>query len=213
MVGINEQEIALLMAERVNKTMMIAVLALQGAFIEHEHMLQKLGADTIELRKTDDLQKDFNGLILPGGESTVQGKLLHDLDMFEPLKEKICSGMPVLATCAGMILLASDIAGQEESYFGTLPMTVRRNAYGRQLGSFHTTANANGIGEIPMTFIRAPYVESIHADAAEEKPEVLSIIQDRIVGVKYHNQMAFAFHPELDQDTKIHEAFLGMIHK
>ena len=197
----------------VNKTMTIAVLALQGAFIEHEHMLQKLGADTIELRKAGDLQKDFDGLILPGGESTVQGKLLHDLDMFEPLKEKICSGMPVLATCAGMILLASDIAGQEESYFGTLPMTVRRNAYGRQLGSFHTTANANGIGEISMTFIRAPYVESIHADAAGEKPEVLSVVQDRIVGVKYHNQMAFAFHPELDQDTKIHETFLGMIHK
>ena len=170
--------------------MTIAVLALQGAFIEHEHMLQKLGADTIELRKAGDL---------------------HDLDMFEPLKEKICSGMPVLATCAGMILLASDIAGQEESYFGTLPMTVRRNAYGRQLGSFHTTANANGIGEISMTFIRAPYVESVHADAAGEKPEVLSIVQDRIVGVKYHNQMAFAFHPELDQDTRIHEAFLGMI--
>ena len=102
-----------------------------------------------------------------------------------------------------MILLASDIAGQEESYFGTLPMTVRRNAYGRQLGSFHTTANANGIGEISMTFIRAPYVESVHADAAGEKPEVLSVVQDRIVGVKYHNQMAFAFHPELDQDTKI----------
>ena len=193
--------------------MTIAVLALQGAFIEHEHMLQKLGADTIDLRKAGDLQKDFDGLILPGGESTVQGKLLHDLDMFEPLKEKICSGMPVLATCAGMILLASDIAGQEESYFGTLPMTVRRNAYGRQLGSFHTTANANGIGEISMTFIRAPYVESIHADAAGEKPEVLSVVQDRIVGVKYHNQMAFAFHPELDQDTKIHETFLGMIHK
>ena len=165
--------------------MTIAVLALQGAFIEHEHMLQKLGADTIELRKAGDLQKDFDGLILPGGESTVQGKLLHDLD----------------------------IAGQEESYFGTLPMTVRRNAYGRQLGSFHTTANANGIGEISMTFIRAPYVESVHADAAGEKPEVLSVVQDRIVGVKYHNQMAFAFHPELDQDTKIHETFLGMIHK
>ena len=186
--------------------MMIAVLALQGAFIEHEHMLQKLGADTIELRKTDDLQKDFNGLILPGGESTVQGKLLHDLDMFEPLKEKICSGMPVLATCAGMILLASDIAGQEESYFGTLPMTVRRNAYGRQLGSFHTTANANGIGEIPMTFIRAPYV-------AEVSPEVdvLATVDDKIVAVKYGNQFALSFHPELDSDYRIHKAFVDSI--
>ena len=186
--------------------MTIAVLALQGAFIEHEHMLQKLGADTIELRKAGDLQKDFDGLILPGGESTVQGKLLHDLDMFEPLKEKICSGMPVLATCAGMILLASDIAGQEESYFGTLPMTVRRNAYGRQLGSFHTTANANGIGEISMTFIRAPYV-------AEASPEVdvLATVDDKIVAVKYGNQFALSFHPELDSDYRIHKAFVDSI--
>lgn len=186
--------------------MTIAVLALQGAFIEHEHMLQKLGADTFELRKADDLQKDFNGLILPGGESTVQGKLLHDLNMFEPLKEKICSGMPVLATCAGMILLASDIADQEESYFGTLPMTVRRNAYGRQLGSFHTTANASGIGEIPMTFIRAPYV-------AEVSPEVdvLATVDDKIVAVKYGNQFALSFHPELDSDYRIHKAFVDSI--
>ena len=103
--------------------------------------------------------------------------------------------MPVLATCAGMILLASDIAEQDETYFETIPMTVKRNAYGRQLGSFHTNAEAAGIG----------------ADASENTPEILSIVEDRIVGVKYKNQMAFAFHPELDQDTRIHEAFLGMI--
>ena len=163
--------------------MTIAVLALQGAFIEHEQMLQKLGVHTIELRQASDLQKDFDGIILPGGESTVQGKLLHDLNMFEPLKEKIQSGMPVLATCAGMILLASDIAEQDETYFET----------------------------IPMTFIRAPFVESVHADASGNTPEILSIVENRIVGVKYKNQMAFAFHPELDQDTRIHEAFLGMI--
>ena len=105
--------------------MTIAVLALQGAFIEHEQMLQKLGVHTIELRQDSDLQKDFDGIILPGGESTVQGKLLHDLNMFEPLKEKIKSGIPVLATCAGMILLASDIAEQDETYFETIPMTVK----------------------------------------------------------------------------------------
>ena len=163
--------------------MTIAVLALQGAFIEHEQMLQKLGVHTIELRQASDLQKDFDGIILPGGESTVQGKLLHDLNMFEPLKEKIESGIPVLATCAGMILLASDIAEQDETYFET----------------------------IPMTFIRAPYVESVHTDTSGNTPEILSIVQDRIVGVKYKNQIAFAFHPELDQDTRIHEAFLGMI--
>ena len=191
--------------------MTIAVLALQGAFIEHEHMLQKLGVHTIELRQASDLQKDFDGIILPGGESTVQGKLLHALNMFEPLKEKIQSGMPVLATCAGMILLASDIAEQDETYFETIPMTVKRNAYGRQLGSFHTNAEAAGIGEIPMTFIRAPFVESVHADASGNTPAILSIVENRIVGVKYKNQMAFAFHPELDQDTRIHETFLGMI--
>jgi 5'-phosphate synthase pdxT subunit len=129
----------------------------------------------------------------------------------QTVKEKIESGIPVLATCAGMILLASDIAEQDETYFETIPMTVKRNAYGRQLGSFHTNAEAAGIGEIPMTFIRAPFVESVHADASGNTPEILSIVEDRIVGVKYKNQMAFAFHPELDQDTRIHEAFLRMI--
>ena len=184
--------------------MTIAVLALQGAFIEHEQMLQKLGVHTIELRQASDLQKDFDGIIFPGGESTVQGKLLHDLNMFEPLKEKIQSEMPVLATCAGMILLASDIAEQDETYFESIPMTVKRNAYGRQLGSFHTNAEAAGIGEIPMTFIRAPFVESVHADASGNTPEILSIVENRIVGVKYKNQMAFAFHPELDPVSYTH---------
>ena len=191
--------------------MTIAVLALQGAFIEHEQMLQKLGVHTIELRQASDLQKDFDGIILPGGESTVQGKLLHDLNMFEPLKEKIESGIPVLATCAGMILLASDIAEQDETYFETIPMTVKRNAYGRQLGSFHTNAEAAGIGEIPMTFIRAPYVESVHTDTSGNTPEILSIVQDRIVGVKYKNQIAFAFHPELDGDLRIHQRYVDKI--
>ena len=186
--------------------MTIAVLALQGAFIEHEQMLQKLGVDTIELRQISDLQKDFDGIILPGGESTVQGKLLRDLGMFEPLKEKIQSGMPVLATCAGMILLASDIAEQEESYFGTIPMTVKRNAYGRQLGSFHTEETVKSVGKVPMTFIRAPYVSDVH-----DGTRVLASVEDRIVGVQYNNQLAFAFHPELDEDTRIHERFLEIV--
>ena len=186
--------------------MTIAVLALQGAFIEHEQMLQKLGVDTIELRQISDLQKDFDGIILPGGESTVQGKLLKDLGMFEPLKEKIQSGMPVLATCAGMILLASDIAEQEESYFGTIPMTVKRNAYGRQLGSFHTEETVKSVGKVPMTFIRAPYVSDVH-----DGTRVLASVEDRIVGVQYNNQLAFAFHPELDEDTRIHERFLEIV--
>ena len=107
----------------------IAVLALQGAFIEHEQRLQSLGCTTIELRQAADLARPFDGLVLPGGESTVQAKLLHDLGMFEPLRQRIAEGLPALGTCAGLILLAD--------HFRTLPVTVRRNAYGRQLGSFH----------------------------------------------------------------------------
>ena len=101
--------------------MTIAVLALQGAFIEHEHMLQKLGADTIELRKAGDLQKDFDGLILPGGESTVQGKLLKELDMYETTKKQNQPATPDFATCAGLIHLAKDMKDQEETYLATNP--------------------------------------------------------------------------------------------
>ena len=187
--------------------MKIGVLALQGAFIEHEKMLEKLGADCVELRKAKDLEQDFDGLVLPGGESTVQGKLLRELGMYEILKEKIENGMPVLATCAGMILLAENIDNDSTSHFQTIPMTVKRNAYGRQLGSFYTESDYEGLGEIPMTFIRAPYV-------AEAKPEVdvTAVVNDNIVGVEYKNQIAISFHPELDESTKIHERFLKMCH-
>lgn len=174
--------------------MKIGVLALQGAFIEHEKMLEKLGADCVELRKAKDLEQDFDGLVLPGGESTVQGKLLRELGMYEILKEKIENGMPVLATCAGMILLAEKLENDELKHFGTLPVCVKRNAYGRQLGSFHAEAEVKGIGIVPMTFIRAPYIES-----AEKDVEVLAVVEGKTVGVKYGNQLAFAFHPELDE--------------
>ena len=185
--------------------MKIGVLALQGAFIEHEKMLEKLGADCVELRKAENLEQDFDGLVLPGGESTVQGKLLRELDMFENIKEQIEDGLPVLATCAGMILLAKDIEDDDTKHLSTLPITVKRNAYGRQLGSFYTESDYEGLGEIPMTFIRAPYV-------AEAKPEVdvTAVVNDNIVGVEYKNQIAISFHPELDESTKIHERFLKM---
>lgn len=186
--------------------MTIAVLALQGAFAEHEKVLDRLSVSHIELRQAGDLKKPFDALILPGGESTVQSKLLKELDMFEPLKKRIENGMPVLATCAGLILLASEIEGQDSCHFGTIPMCVRRNAYGRQLGSFHTEAELKGIGEVPMTFIRAPYV-------AEASPEVdvLATVDDKIVAVKYGNQFALSFHPELDSDYRIHKAFVDSI--
>ena len=134
--------------------MKIAILAVQGAFAEHKSRLEKLGAQCVELRKKEDLENDFSGLVLPGGESTVQGKLLRELDMFQPLKEKIQAGMPVLATCAGLILLAEHLSNDEHVYFGTMPVTVRRNAYGRQLGSFHTVQKMKGIGTVPLSVHR-----------------------------------------------------------
>lgn len=186
--------------------MTVGVLALQGAFIEHEKVLNDLGVSCVELRQASDLTKSYDGIVLPGGESTVQGKLLQDLGMFDTLKKQITDGIPVLATCAGLILLASEIEKESYSYFGTIPMCVRRNAYGRQLGSFHTTAPVATIGTVPMTFIRAPYVTKVGKDV-----EVLAALEDQIVGVRYKNQLAFAFHPELDEDTSIHQAFVDLL--
>lgn len=186
--------------------MTVAVLAVQGAFIEHEHMMDKLGVSTIELRKKEDLHKSFDALILPGGESTVQGKLLKELDMFDALKEKIENAMPVLATCAGMILLAQRLSNDDKQWFATLPVTVKRNAYGRQLGSFSTVADVGDVKAFPLEFIRAPYVEK-----ADQDVEVLSVVEERIVAVKYKNQLALAFHPELGDDMRIHQQFLKMI--
>lgn len=134
--------------------MTAAVLAVQGAFAEHEQKLDELGINHIELRERADLDRDFDALILPGGESTVQGKLLRELGMFDELKDRIKQGLPVLATCAGMILLAESIENDDRQYFATLPVTVRRNAYGRQLGSFFTEAQYDGLGKVPQTYIR-----------------------------------------------------------
>ena len=186
--------------------MKIAVLAVQGAFIEHEKALQRLGAETVELRKAEDLEQDFDGLVLPGGESTVQSRLLKELSMFEPLKEKIEQGLPFLATCAGLILLAQNVSNDEKRGFATLPVTVKRNAYGRQLGSFYYKGGIKGIGTYPMEFIRAPYIESVGDDV-----EILAEVEEKIVGVAYKNQLAFSFHPELTGNDKIHEKFLELI--
>lgn len=186
--------------------MQVGVLAVQGAFAEHEHVLSELGVSCLELRNAGDLNKPYDALILPGGESTVQGKLLRDSDMFDTIKSQIEGGMPVLATCAGLILLAQHIEGDDTVHLGTLPVTVKRNAYGRQLGSFHTEETVKSVGKVPMTFIRAPYVSDVH-----DGTRVLASVEDRIVGVQYNNQLAFSFHPELDEDTRIHERFLEIV--
>lgn len=186
--------------------MKIGILAVQGAFLEHEKMLDALGISYVELRKAEDLDSSYDGLILPGGESTVQGKLLRELGMFDTIQSQILSGMPVLATCAGMILLAKELDGDSTTHLATLPVCVRRNAYGRQLGSFHTKAVLDGIGEIPMTFIRAPFVKS-----TEDGVKVLATVDDHIVAVQYKNQIALSFHPELDDDLQLHNYFLSLI--
>lgn len=186
--------------------MKIAVLAVQGAFIEHINRMTQLGIECVELRKSSDLEQDFDGLILPGGESTVQGKLLRELSMFEPLQKRIKDGLPVFATCAGLILLAKKLSNDEKSYFQTLPVTVKRNAYGRQLGSFFISQDVGNLKNFPMEFIRAPYIEEV-----TESVEVLARVKDNIVAVRYQNQIAMAFHPELVADTRLHRLFLQMI--
>lgn len=186
--------------------MRIAVLAVQGAFAEHEKMLTNLDVSYIELRKKEDLQQDYDALILPGGESTVQGKLLKELDLFDPIRQQIQGGMPVLATCAGLILLADKVENDEREYLKTLPVTVKRNAYGRQLESFHTEQEFQGIGVVPMTFIRAPYIAE-----AEVGVEILAKEKEHIVAVRYQNQLAMSFHPELDEDERIHKYFLDIV--
>lgn len=189
------------------KKLKIGVLAVQGAFIEHIKALEFLGAECVELRQSKDVQQELDGLVLPGGESTAQSRLLRDWAMFEPLKAKIESGVPVLATCAGMILLAEHLSNDSKVHFATMPITVRRNAYGRQLGSFHTAASFGSLGVLPMTFIRAPFIESVG-----EGVEVLAVVDEHIVAAKYKNQLALAFHPELDLDTSkaIHSMFLEL---
>ena len=186
--------------------MKVAVLAVQGAFIEHEKALERLGVETVELRKAEDLEQDFDGLVLPGGESTVQSRLLKELSMFETLKKKIEEGLPVLATCAGLILLAQNISNDENRCFATLPVTVKRNAYGRQLGSFYYEGEIKEMGTFPMEFIRAPYIESV-----EKNVEILAQVEEKIVGVAYKNQLAFSFHPELTGNDRIHDKFIELI--
>lgn len=185
--------------------MRVGILALQGAFVEHGNILDKLGVDHFEIRQKKDLDHSFDALIIPGGESTVMGKLLHESDMFEPIKEKLLSGMPVFGTCAGLILLAKEVE-DNPSHLGTMDIRVKRNAYGRQLGSFYTEQEFTGLGKVPMTFIRAPYITDVY-----ENTEILAQVDGKIVAARQGNQLATAFHPELTEDLRVHQYFLNMI--
>jgi len=193
---------------KTNNHIKIGVLAVQGAFAEHRTSLEKLGVETFEIRQLRDLEQDFDGLVLPGGESTVQGKLLQELGLFEPLRERIESGLPTFGTCAGLILLAEKLSNDGHTYFATTPVSVERNAYGRQLGSFYTEENFDGIGKIPMTFIRAPLIQRASQDV-----QILATVQNQIVAVRYKNQLAISFHPELNSDLRVHQYFVEEIVK
>jgi 5'-phosphate synthase pdxT subunit len=186
--------------------MRIAVLALQGDFAEHEAVFHRLNIPTCQLRQKSDLELNFDALVLPGGESTVQGKLLRELDMFEEIRSRIRNGLPVMATCAGTILLAQQLLDDPTVHLGTLGISVRRNAYGRQLSSFYTAGTFAGIKDIPMSFIRAPQIEFCVPGV-----EVLAEHNGRITAVRQGKQLAMTFHPELGTDTRIAEYFLSEV--
>ncbi len=182
--------------------MKVGVLAVQGAFAEMKAFWRTQGAETFEIRQLPDLERDFDMLAMPGGESTVQGKLLNDLGLFAPLKARIAGGLPVFAVCAGLILLAEKIydpggrgGTRPGKWFGVLPVTVRRNAYGRQLGSFKTVGAFDGTTNVPMTFIRAPAITAI----SSPEVEVLSEFNGAPTAVRWRGITAFTWHPELNQ--------------
>ena len=181
------------------------ILAVQGAFAEHAAMLDKLGAQWKLLRAAEDFDESIDRVILPGGESTTQGKLLHSTGLFEPIAAHIAAGKPVFGTCAGMILLAKKLDNDPNVYFGVLDAVVRRNAYGRQLGSFASKADFGEIKDFPLVFIRGPFVVSVGPEATVETK-----VNDDVVGLRQGNIIATAFHPELTDDTRVHELFLSL---
>ena len=188
--------------------MRVAVLALQGAFIEHEQVLQELGVETFEVRQLSDWQQPKDALIIPGGESTTQVHLLSSLGLLHPIRQAILDGLPVFGTCAGLILLAKQEDGHPREGLCTMDIDVCRNAYGRQLGSFNAMGEVAGVADqLPMTFIRAPYV---HRTLSPDV-EILSEIDGHIVAVRQRHQLATAFHPELTADHHLHQYFIQQI--
>lgn len=188
--------------------MIVAVLALQGAFLEHQEMLSKLEVESVQIRNLNDWNAYVAGqmaagskgaLIIPGGESTAMTRIIRDEALYEPVRKAIADGMPVFGTCAGLIMLDAE-------HLGTMGIHVKRNAYGRQLGSFHADADFKGIGQVPMTFIRAPYIESV-----DDGVEVLSVVDGHIVAARQGKQLVTAFHPELDDSLAIHKLWLEMV--
>jgi len=189
--------------------MKIGVLALQGAFIEHEHVLARLGVQPVEVRLPEHLE-GLDGLIIPGGESTTMGLLAQKWGLLEPLQVFARSGRPIWGTCAGMILLAKEVVDgvPGQPILGLMDITVRRNAFGRQVDSFEADLAVPLLGDTPFhaVFIRAPVIERVGAGV-----EVLAALEDgTAVAVQQGNLLATAFHPELTRDERFHHYFLKL---
>jgi pyridoxal 5'-phosphate synthase pdxT subunit len=193
---------------------LVGVLALQGDVREHLHVLESLGVRARTVRRPEELH-DLDGLVLPGGESTTMSRLAQVFELLEPLRKSVSAGLPTYGTCAGMIMLADRILDgrADQETIGGIDMTVRRNAFGRQVDSFETDVEVTGIdgGPFHAVFIRAPWVESVGPDV-----EVLARLQTgqagfagTIVAVRQGHLWATSFHPELTGDTRIHAAFVA----
>ena len=187
-------------------SLIIGVLALQGGVNEHVHHIESIGCKSILVKNALDLSL-IDGLIIPGGESTTISKLLKLTNLDSEIIQKAKQGLPIWGTCAGMILLSKEIENDENGHLSLINIRVKRNAYGRQLGSFNTKSNVKGIGEdIEMVFIRAPYIENV-----DDNVEVLSVVDNNIVAAKENNMLVTSFHPELTSDYRVHKYFLKMV--
>lgn len=187
--------------------MKIGVLAVQGAFAEHVRVLRAVGVEPVEVRLPEHVE-GISGLILPGGESTTMRKLVQRWGLREPIMDLAATGAPLFGTCAGMILLAREIAGGEEPVLPLLDVTVTRNAFGRQLESFEAELTVPVLGDGPVhgVFIRAPVIERVGPNV-----DVLARIDDgRVVAVRERNVVATAFHPELAGETRFHRLVAAM---
>ncbi len=190
-----------------DKPIHIGVLAMQGAFREHCRMLEQLGCECTQVRKPTDLE-GLDGLVIPGGESTTIGKLMDKYDLFAAISQKLVARMPVFGTCAGLILLAKEIVGSEQPRLGVMDIKVQRNGYGRQVDSFEADLAVPVFGDTPFraVFIRAPFIEAVGA-----KVEVLAEWDGRPVLARQENMLVCAFHPELTDDSRIHNYFMQMV--
>ena len=194
----------------------IGVLALQGDVREHDRALRAAGAAPVPVRRQEDLD-GLEGLVLPGGESTTISRLLTVSDLFAPLTAAVAAGLPVYGSCAGMILLAREVLDgrPDQRGLGVLDVTVRRNAFGRQVDSFETDLDVAGVGVVHAVFIRAPWVErvgpSVEVLARVPCTGVASPAAGRVVAVRQGSVLATSFHPELTGDGRVHALFVDMI--